>query len=362
MATGGVVRCDGCKNIINNNAKFLMCSKCKSKYEIECINISLKQFNEMDNKNSWKCPECCSKQPKVGNTNTPIRQTVNSSTCQISEVSPEMSGVTTRKKFTKSQSTKISSDGCDPITESRLREIIKEELSISINALVTSQLSAINEQMTNFSESLSFINEQYEEMKTVLEEKTAIIDQLKKDNEHLKSSVKQLNNKLNTVEIHMRESNVEINGIPEHKSENLVNTVLQLGKVVSHQLSIEDVQCVTRVAKLNKNNDKPRSVVVKLRSARQRDELLAAVVNFNKANVSDKLSSHHLGIGGMKKPVFVSEHLTPANKSLHAAARLKAKQLNYRFTWVRNGRIYVRKDEFSQAILIKNEDCLKLLN
>ncbi|CAH2096667.1 unnamed protein product [Euphydryas editha] len=362
MATDGVKRCAGCKNLINNG-KVLICSKCKANYEIECVNIGLEQFNEMNNKNSWKCPDCCSKQPKVGNTNTPVRQTSSyTSSCQISELSPELSGVTTRKKLNKPQGTKISGDSCGPVTESRLREIIKEEISVSINALVTSKLNAINEQMTSFVDSLSFINVQYEEIKTMMEEKTATIDQLRKDNEHLKSSMRELNNKLNIVEMHMRESNVEINGIPEHKSENLVNTVLQLGKVVSHQLSTEDVQCVTRVAKLNKNNDRPRSVVVKLRSARQRDELLAAVVNFNKANVGDKLSSHHLGIGGAKKPVFVSEHLTPTNKSLHAAARIKAKQMNYRFTWVRNGRVYVRRDEFSQAMLIKNEECLKLIN
>ena len=66
-------------------------------------------------------------------------------------------------------------------------------------------------------------------------------------------------------------------------------------------------------------------------------------------------------MGGPRKSVYVSEHLSPANKSLHAAARLKAKELNYKFTWIRNGRIFVRKDESSEFILIRNTESLKLI-
>ncbi|XP_045771607.1 uncharacterized protein LOC123878783 [Maniola jurtina] len=208
---------------------------------------------------------------------------------------------------------------------------------------------------------MSFINTQFEEMRAVIEEKSAVINQLKKENIHLQASVKDLTTRLNIVELHMRECNVEINGIPEHKTENLVNTVVQLSQVVKNNISVDDIQHATRVAKLNKSTDKPRSVIVKLRTTKHRDALLAAVAQYNKKNPEDKLSSHHLGIGGARAPIYVSEHLTPGSKSLHAATRIKAKEMKYRFTWIRNGKIYVRKDEFSQAILMRNEDSLKLI-
>ncbi|CAG5058242.1 unnamed protein product [Parnassius apollo] len=198
-------------------------------------------------------------------------------------------------------------------------------------------------------------------MKTVIEEKSAIINNLKKENTQLQASVKNLKTRLNIVESHMRECNIELNGIPEHKAENLANTIVQLGQAVKNSLSVDDIQYVTRVAKLNKNTNKPRSVIVKLRTMKHRDALLAAVALFNKKNPDDKLNSHHLGIGGSRVPIYVSEHLTPGNKSLHAAARIKSKEMKYRFIWIRNGKIYVRKDEFSQAIIIKNEDSLKLI-
>ncbi|CAG5046104.1 unnamed protein product [Parnassius apollo] len=95
-------------------------------------------------------------------------------------------------------------------------------------------------------------------------------------------------------------------------------------------------------------------VIAKLRSPQQRDAMFAAVAKFNKINPKEKLSTQHLGLAGPPKPVFVSEHLTPAIMSLCAAARLKAKKEDFKFVWVRNGHIILRRNEYSQAILIQN--------
>lgn len=166
-----------------------------------------------------------------------------------------------------------------------------------------------------------------------------------------------MSQRINLVEQHARESNIEINGIPEHKTENLYNTIEQLFQVINIPSSNE-VLHVTRVAKLNQDSNRPRTVIAKLRSPRLRDEVLAAVNRFNKANSEDKLSSHHLGLGGPRLAVYVAEHLSPANKAIHASTRIKARELKYKFVWVRNGRIFVRKNDTSEAIFIRNLDSL----
>ena len=107
------------------------------------------------------------------------------------------------------------------------------------------------------------------------------------------------------------------------------------------------------------NKSRPRSVIVKLRSPRCRDELYSDMTRYNKSHSDDKLNSCVLGYGGSKLPVYVSEHLSPIYKSLHAAARLKAKEKSYKFIWVRYGKIYVCKSESSGTILIKNEQRLE---
>ncbi|CAH0727419.1 unnamed protein product, partial [Brenthis ino] len=242
--------CAGCKNNLPKK-EYLSCSTCGSKYDCECANISQKQFEKMDQKlkSSWKCPECCSKRPKTGNTNTPVRAAITNLTCSnesVNEEQPTDSNITIRKKLSKpptpTMSASTDADRTSNLTESNLRGIIKQELSITIRELVTSQLNTINEQITGFHDCMTFINAQFEEMKAAMAEKSTIINNLKKENDQLNASVKDLTTRLNIVESHLRECNVEVNGIPEHRTENLVNTMVQLGQVVQNPLSSDDIQ------------------------------------------------------------------------------------------------------------------------
>ncbi|CAG9560869.1 unnamed protein product [Danaus chrysippus] len=202
--------CAGChKNLLKK--EFMTCSSCKSKYDIQCVNMSSEQYDQMSLqlRNSWKCPKCSSKQPKMGNINTPIRSGLTNASCG-NNFNNETSFVTTRK--IQSKSPLASESGMQNyITEEGFRYILKQELTATIKDLVSAQLNNINEQIAEFCESLSFINKQYEEIKNIIDEKTTIIEQLKKDNDHLKDTVKDLATRLNVVELHMRECNIEIN-------------------------------------------------------------------------------------------------------------------------------------------------------
>ncbi|CAH2090658.1 unnamed protein product [Euphydryas editha] len=53
-------------------------------------------------------------------------------------------------------------------------------------------------------------------------------------------------------------------------------------------------------------------------------------------------------------PVFIQEHLSPQNKALHAAVRIRAKEKGYKYVWVRSGKIFVRKSEDSGYLFIRN--------
>nr|XP_034826643.1 uncharacterized protein LOC117984103 [Maniola hyperantus] len=165
---------------------------------------------------------------------------------------------------------------------------------------------------------------------------------------------------MSDIEQRARESNLELQCIPEFPRENLVNTVMQLGKAISYPISQNDIISCTRIAKVNSSSSRPRSVVLKLSSPRKRDEVLGACLKFNKSNPLDKLNCSHLGIAAPdKSPIFVSEHLSPANRALHALSRSFKKEHGYKYLWVRHGRIMMRKDDSSPAIWIKNTDALK---
>lgn len=319
---------------------------------------------DKDQKTNWKCPQCRSKQPKKDNSNTPVHHanSAKSRPLPILQID-DLHNVNTRTR--KPACTRNESPERVPVTQENIRDILQEVLpgilKNSIKELVSQQLREINCQISSFSDSLNFFNGQFEHLKTAIEERNGTVDKLQKENDVLKTIVSDLSARLCVVEQNMRDNNIEINGVPEHKTENLTSTLQQLARTVGTSIEDGDILHVTRVAKLNKDSDRPRAVIAKLRSTRQRDTILAAVAQFNKKNPEDKLSSHHLGVGGPRAPVFVSEHLTPANKQLHAATRKYAKEQSYKFVWVRNGRIYVRKNETCQSLVIRNHDSLRNL-
>ncbi|XP_050552572.1 uncharacterized protein LOC126911197 [Spodoptera frugiperda] len=328
-----------------------------------------------EQKLEWTCHECRSKLPKVGNLNTPVRnlRECDTNAARSEEQATGLGNVTFRKnKSDGNQKAKVSQlpitgshrkidDSLVSAISEQVHKVILLELPGIISNIMKTELLSIKEDLQDFRKSIDFISTGYDEMKITVDKLIKDNLVLYNENDALKSTVAGLSERLNTLEQHLREENVEIQGVPEHQNESLPKLLEQCSRVVGCSFKEEDVIKCTRVAKLNKESKLPRAIIVKFRSVRKRDEFYSAVYRYNKSNPNDKLNTSLLGIGGDKKSVFVSEHLSPTNKILHAAARQKAKELGYKFVWVKNGRIYVRKMEGSHYIIIKNRESLGLI-
>lgn len=346
MANSSV--CAGCLNKLND-AKFMTCSRCKAKYHNSCLNFTTENYNAMSNelKSKWVCSLCYSKDRLGGdNTNTPVRATP----------SPQQDYVTQRTKAR-------SVPNCSCLSASNIRDIIREELQLSFKQLIHPQLLEVRNAVTSLEESMSRLTEDLNNIKAEQIAQVTEIRNIKLENESLRATNQSLSSRLSQLDQHLRSSNIEIQCIPENKQENLISTVQQLGKIIKCPINETNIHYCSRVAKMNSGSPRPRSILVKFSSPRLRDEFLAATSKFNKTNKDDKLNTSHLGIGGQKKiAIYVTEHLSPENKSLHAAARSKAKELKYKFVWVRDGKIYMRKDEESNYVYVKNIDLLNRLS
>lgn len=327
--------CAGCRHTIKNK-EFLECPLCKKKFDLICSGITSEQFRDMNAscKLGWKCPECRTKQPKKDNTNTPVHSS------RRDRISEDLT-IDSEKLETQTQGS------CETTLECKtgdISQIVKREVSAAIRSelstLFKSNFDPIKSQLDDLQESMKFISSQYEDFKDSIHKIADENKALKTECTQLRETVTDLSYRLNTLEQHMRDSNLEIQGVPESRSENVVCIVKQVAQVVSAKLSDEDILNCTRVAAMNKKGQRPRTIVVKLRSVRCRDEVYSAVQKYNKAHPNEKLNSSHLGIAGEKSNVYVCEHLSPANKALHAAARIKSRELGYKYTWVRNGHLY----------------------
>ncbi|XP_037292798.1 uncharacterized protein LOC119188860 [Manduca sexta] len=248
-----------------------------------------------------------------------------------------------------------------------LRQSIREEMSALFDDFKCSiirefdiKTSEILNRLTKVDETIYNLESKYEKLKVDFEDSVKTVNQLKTENQDLKSTVMSLTDRVSQLEQHSRAANVEIQCIPEFNRENLITTVKQIASTIKYNLCENDIHLCTRISKINKENKRPRSVVVKFSCPRVRDGFLAAAVIFNKKATTneDKLNTSHLGIGGERRPVYIGEHLSPAMKSLHAAARARAKELHYRFVWVKSGKIFLRKTETSEYILINSATSL----
>ncbi|KAH9639128.1 hypothetical protein HF086_018196 [Spodoptera exigua] len=101
-----------------------------------------------DSKNTWKCPGCINKQPKLDNTNTPIRSAKPCSpTSSINNSSPtDQSNITQRRKPSQCLPTNEETTRLTDITSGSLREIIRQEINIALQDTIKGM---IKEQFVN---------------------------------------------------------------------------------------------------------------------------------------------------------------------------------------------------------------------
>lgn len=243
------------------------------------------------------------------------------------------------------------------IVQAEFSEILNQ-FNVSITSTINKELEPIKREMREILESMSFMNNKFEELEKKQHSVDELIKKLEAENISLKNTVGDLQIRIDNLEQQSRSNNIEIQCLPENKNENLYSAVTKLGQTVNCEVKEMDILHCTRIAKVNRTSTRPRSIVVQLASPRLRDQLLASIIKYNQNNPDEKLNSSHFGFAGRGTPVFVAEHLSPTNKALHAAARIKAKEKNYKYVWVRNGRIFVRKSDGAEYVLIKNMNSL----
>lgn len=332
----------------------LICVVCNGKYHFVCThtNQSYDDLSE-EYKRNWMCSHCADRS-----------QTESSPS---HDNPPESTPCNVTKKITRN----ISSPEFADVSQDKLISIVREELTSilaefqsSICAKIDSKNEQLSKQIDEMATAMNFIEHQYEEIKNQFAIKSEIMAQLQSDNLQLKTTVSDLNSRLTLMEQHNRNTNVEIHCVPEHRSENLPSMIMQIAHVTKNKIEESDIHLCTRLAKLNASSTRPRSILVKFSSPRVRDGFLAAVISHNKKakNNNTKLNTSHIGIAGNNQPIYVQEHLSPTTKALHAEARKKGKEKNYKFIWVKSGRIYMRKTEDSKYVVINSSKALDTLD
>lgn len=401
--------CSACQNTVCDNA-LLKCSLCKECYHYGCVNISAKDYKEYyaNDPRRWCCPLC-------NNVNRNRRKDDNTAghahfappkTSSQANINPHK-GVDGRRQLVSDSQLKhlagtssqldssmmsvedfaadapatvcvpeqpqlsnVLTPCVDTITYDRFSELLDSKLNnlkISMTQEITARLRkeiglAIESLKDDFTKTTDYLADEQNDLKAELLAANNKIRVLEQEKQALNSEVCDIERRMDTLDRASRSRNVEIHCVPQKRNENLFFLVKKLYDAVKLSVSDTDICSVRRVAKMNPNSDRPRSILLTLPSERHRDILMSAFKRYNKENPTNMISTNHLEIPGETKLLYLSEHLSAKCKELHAAARRAAKEHGFKFVWVKFGKIYVRKDEHSNPILIKSVNCLDKLS
>lgn len=318
------------------NEDSIKCSACHGIFHYLCVGLNEAEFKKIlpMNKIKWKCPSCKAGKKNNNNTSSPItpRSEGGSSHSMINiDANAIMEHIDAR--FSALQ---LSVDS--------LKADVNDQLK-KLSATVKSWESKIN----GFSSTISAVNSQISDLK---QENV----KLKQELDCLRNNLKDISDNNQRNEQWVRRSNIQINGIPEKKSENLFDLVKSLAQKCNFKIDTNnDIDFVTRIAVKNDlDNKTPKPIIVKMHSRYKKDDFLLSLRKLKNCTAAD------VGVTGGQSSnrVFFNDHLSSRNKYLLRQAKRLAKEKGYAYCWVRNCTIMVRRSDQSPVLHITSEECL----
>ena len=249
--------------------------------------------------------------------------------------------------------------GNEPLT----RKILEEILDVKLSPLKAT-IKELTDKMAEF-RTCKFIDEantKYEETNTRMSGIETVFSTITTENKALNNTILRLEEKItnfkktcNELEQYSRRECLEINGIPlppkeRNIKENANELVIKIGDKMGVPVGPEDISVRHRIPTSQKYQGK--------RSAP------AIIVKFTRRDTKEMFYLGRKELRGLttkdfgytdENNIFINESLTEANKELFKATLKVKKDYKYDYIWTTNGKIYLRKDRDSSAILIKKE-------
>lgn len=211
----------------------------------------------------------------------------------------------------------------------------------------------IKNQNNEIRASVDFLSEKYDTINN-------LINKLESDHSSNLKYIHTLEERLDNLERLSRSTCLEIKNIPTVRSEtkeSLLNTVISTGKNLKVSIAPNDVKDVFRIGARDSAN---KTVIVELNSVLMKEKIIKMYRRSNKEN--NRLTTDKLKLDGPSKPIYITENLSNKMKKIYFLARDFAKSNEYKFCWISNGKIFLRKKENDRLVHIKSEtDLSKLL-
>lgn len=184
--------------------------------------------------------------------------------------------------------------------------------------------------------------------------------EIKKENEELKASnaalkveVRDLQGRMRNIEQYSRINNIEINGLPTTREENVRELVKDVGAAIGVQVQEADIAAAHRVPSFRRDRDP--AMIVQFTNRARRDEWISKYRQ--KKTLSARDVNQHFPI----QRVYINDHLSPENKQILAKLKQRCREIGYSFAWCRDCKFFARKAQGEPLKRINGfEDIVKL--
>jgi hypothetical protein len=172
------------------------------------------------------------------------------------------------------------------------------------------------------------------------------IKALKKDNEDLHRA-------MSDMQQYTRSNCLELYNYPQEKNENLLEVVKSVGKALGHEITDLQIDNCHRLP--TRIVDKPAPIIIKFTRKIDKDELL------RRRRVKRDFSTRHLNLPS-DIPLYLNESLSPERRKVLSLARMAKVERAYKYLWIRNGKILMRKSDGKPVITLETVKDLNKLS
>ena len=162
-------------------------------------------------------------------------------------------------------------------------------------------------------------------------------------------------------------NNIEIVGLSDIDSNDTKNAALKVFSSCRLSIDVPADQIVNsyvkkiRVSAENDSINNSRDVFKQVLCVKLASENIKQSIMKKKFMCKKRLNSTSLGSNYGNGPIYINESLTAATRSLLAAAKKEQLNKKYKFLWIRNADILLRKKEGDSVVVIKSVGDLEKL-
>ncbi|XP_036322113.1 uncharacterized protein LOC118736121 [Rhagoletis pomonella] len=238
------------------------------------------------------------------------------------------------------------------------------------NANLTLIIDNLNEQfklqskaMRKIKESQQHISDTFDDLRKeidrLVEENKTIkkeLKELKTSGENVKTKMRKLERDLLTVKQKQNTNNIIITNMPKIPNTDLKEAVIKIAAQVKANITKDNIIDVYQ----NENKKfKTYPIIVKMNN----QELITKCIDFRKRNeiIDFNKIAPNLNINMRGKNINVYQLMEKEFSSVFKKVKQEAKAKGYKYVWIKDAKVLVRKDDNSATILVEEMEDLKKL-